>query len=67
MVYYAEERDDGYAVIGRGHDRAANVGMTANRAKTRAHDLAGEDGFVEWKGLDGKFEHCACSRCKNNR
>ncbi len=67
MTYYAEEREDGYAVIGKGKDRAADVGLTANQADKRAHELAGDEGIVEWKGLDGKFEHCACRRCKRNR
>jgi|HubBroStandDraft_4_1064222.scaffolds.fasta_scaffold2274841_1 hypothetical protein len=67
MVYYVEERDDGYAVIGRGNDRAADVGLNATQADRRAHELAGKDGYVEWKGLNGRFEHCVCSRCKKNR
>jgi hypothetical protein len=32
MIYYAEERSDGYAVIGRGNDRAADVGLTESQA-----------------------------------
>jgi len=68
MTYYAEEQSDGYAVIGRGNDRAADVGLTQTQADRRAHELAGEDGYVGWKGLDGKFERwCSCRVCKQNR
>jgi hypothetical protein len=68
MIYYAEERTDGFAVIGRGNDRSANVGLTENQADRRAHELAGEDGYVGWKGLDGKFKHwCGCTDCRRNR
>jgi hypothetical protein len=68
MIYYAEERSDGrYAVIGRGNDRAADVGLTEIQADRRAHELAGPDGYVEWKGLDGKFERCPCRVCNQNR
>jgi len=68
MIYYAEQRDDGYAVIGRGNDRSANIGLTETQAARRAHELAGDDGYVGWKGLDGKFDHwCSCTKCKRNR
>jgi hypothetical protein len=68
MIYYAEERTDGYAVIGRGNDRSANVGLTEDQAERRAHELAGEDGYVGWKGLDGKFKNwCGCTDCRRNR
>jgi hypothetical protein len=68
MVYYIEERSDGYAVIGRGNDRAADRELSASQANTRAHELAGDEGYVEWKGLDGRFERsCLCRRCKRNR
>lgn len=67
MIYYGEEREDGYAVIGRGFKRAAEVGLNEKQADRLAHRLAGEDGHVEWRGLDGKFEHCPCSNCKQNR
>jgi len=69
MIYYAEERKDGYAVIGKGKDRSANIELTEKQADKRAHQLAKRDGHgsVEWKGLDGKFEHCPCSSCKQNR
>jgi len=68
MLYFIEERSDGYAVIGKGNDRAADVGMTAIQANKRAHELAGEDGWVDWKDLRGRFEKsCVCARCKKNR
>jgi hypothetical protein len=69
MIYCAEERKDGYAVIGKGNDRSANIELTENQADKRAHQLANRDGHgaVEWKGLDGRFERCPCSRCKQNR
>jgi hypothetical protein len=68
MIYYAEQRVDGYAVIGRGNDRSANIDLTEKQADRRAHDLAGEDGYVGWKGLDGRFKHwCPCTACKRNR
>jgi hypothetical protein len=68
MIYYAEERSDGYAVIGRGNDRSAQIGLTENQADRLAHRLAGEGGYVGWKGLNGKFERwCPCSACKRNR
>jgi len=68
MIYYAEKRADGYAVIGRGNDRSANIQLTENQADKRAHELAGKDGYVGWKGLNGKFESwCPCTRCKQNR
>jgi hypothetical protein len=68
MIYYAEERSDGYAVIGRGNERSAEIGLTKNQAERLAHRLAGDDGYVGWKGLDGKFERwCSCSVCHKNR
>jgi len=67
MIYYAKERTDGYAVIGRGNDRSANVRLTENQADRRAHELAGANGYVGWRGLDGRFEHCPCRACKRNR
>lgn len=68
MRYFIEERNDGYAVIGSGNDRAADIGLTSRQADKRAHFLAGDDGYVEWKGIDGKFEKsCLCVRCKKNR
>jgi hypothetical protein len=68
MIYYAELREDGYAVIGKGNERSANIGLTENQADRRAHELAGGDGYVGWKGLNGRFEHwCPCTHCKKNR
>lgn len=67
MIYYAEERQDGFAVIGKRKKRSANIELTEKQANRRAHQLAGPDGHVEWKGLDGKFEPCPCSACKANR
>lgn len=68
MIYYAEEREDGFAVIGRGNDRSANVMLTRFQADRRAHELAGEDGYIGWKGLNGKFMRwCSCSGCRRNR
>jgi hypothetical protein len=68
MIYYAEQGSDGYAVVRRGNDRAADVRLTEDRADRRAHELAGEGGYVGWKGLDGKFERwCSCRACKQNR
>ena len=67
MIYYAEERSEGYAVIGRGNDRSARIGLTENQADKLAHRLAEPDGYVEWRGLDGKFERCPCKVCKQNR
>ena len=68
MIYYAEERKDGYADIGRGNDRSANAGLTEIQAGRRAHELAGDDGYVGWKGVDGKFKYwCGCTDCKRNR
>ena len=68
MIYYAEERETGFAVIGRGNERSANIDLTENQADRRAHELAGDDGYVGWKGLDGKFKRwCPCRACTNNR
>lgn len=68
MIYFIEEYKTGFAVIGRGYNRSANIDLTENQADKRAHDLAGEDGYVGWKGLDGKFKYwCGCSGCKRNR
>jgi hypothetical protein len=68
MIYYAEKREGGFAVIGRGNERSANIQLTERQADRRAHELAGQDGYVGWKGLDGRFERwCPCSRCKQNR
>jgi hypothetical protein len=67
MIYYAEERSQGYAVIGRGNDRAAKIGLKENQADRLAHRLADDDGYVGWKGLNGKFERwCPCSACRRN-
>jgi hypothetical protein len=68
MIYYNEEREDGFAVIGKGKQRSANIELTENQADKRAHELANRDGHgvVVWKGLDGKFERCPCSECKSN-
>jgi ribosome modulation factor len=67
MIYYIEERKDGYAVIGRGNDRSADIGLTKTQADNRAHELAGKDGYVGWKGINGKFkEWCPCKDCKRN-
>jgi len=68
MIYYAEQRVDGYAVIGRGNDRSANIDLKEREAGRRAHELAGDESYVGWKGLDGKFKHwCPCTACKRNR
>jgi hypothetical protein len=68
MIYYAEERSERrYAVKGQGNVNATKIGLTENQAHTLAHHLAGHDGYVKWKGLNGKFEHCPCARCKKNR
>jgi hypothetical protein len=68
MIYYAEERSDGYAVIGRGNDRSAQIGLTENQADRLAHRLAGQDGYVGWRGLDGKFKcWCSCRVCSQNQ
>jgi len=40
MIYHAEQRVDGYAVIGRGNDRSANIDLTERQAGRRAHELA---------------------------
>lgn len=42
MIYYAEERETGYAVIGKGKHRSANIDLTENQADRRAHELVGE-------------------------
>jgi hypothetical protein len=65
--YFIEEREDGYAVKGQGKARAALVGLTESQAEKEAHHFSGRGGVVECKALDGQFEHCECSRCKNNR
>ncbi len=39
MIYYVEEQSDGYAVICRGNDRAAAVGLTETQAERRAHEF----------------------------
>jgi hypothetical protein len=67
MIYFSEERETGFAVKGKGKHRAANIDLTENQANKRAHELAGEGGHVEWKGLDGKFESCPCAKCKKSR
>lgn len=66
-TYFSEERETGYAVIGKGKARSANIDLSENQANKRAHELAGPDGVVEWKGKDGKFEHCPCAKCRANR
>lgn len=68
MIYYAEERTPNrYAVVGRGNDRAAEIDLTENQANSLAHRLAGEEGYVGWKALDGRFERwCSCLPCKKN-
>jgi hypothetical protein len=68
MIYYVQERSDGYAVIGSGNDSAGDFEPMETQADRRAHELAGEDGYVGWKGLDGKFVRwCSCRVCKQNR
>jgi hypothetical protein len=68
VIYFVEQYPSGYAVIGRGNDRSANIDLTKLQADRRAHDLAGIDGYVGWKGLDGKFKYwCGCSNCVQNR
>ena len=67
MIYYVEARESGSAVIGRGNHRSANIDLTERQADRRAHELAGEDGYVGWKGLDGRFDRwCPCSACARN-
>lgn len=68
MIYYAEEREDGFAVIGQRYHRSANIRLGRREADRRAHELAGENGYVGWKGLDGKFiRWCSCPGCRRNR
>ncbi len=68
MIYHAEQRVDGYAMIGRGNDRSANIDLTERQAGRRAHELAGDEGYVGWKGLDGKFDRWyPCTACRRNR
>jgi hypothetical protein len=67
MIYYVEERKDGYAVIGRGHKRSAEIDLTKTQADRLAHRLAGSDGYIGWKDIEGKFTGwCSCADCKPN-
>jgi hypothetical protein len=66
MIYYAEEREDGFAVKGRGNQKASKAHLTENQANRLAHHLAGDEGYVEWRGPDGRFE-CKCPQCRENR